>query len=184
MEGHCTLTEGNERNTKKRMDAPLSFRASLAQYQELAKVLLEAFQSGDEAAAWRFKWQHTRFRGKPIAEVCAATFNEADSQLVIARENGFGSWTDVAAFTDSVRSNGAVERFESAVAAVVSGDAMALRTLLREDQELLRARSTRSHHATLPGNGSAMAGTHGGGAKARCAHQPCLLRSIRRMALA
>jgi hypothetical protein len=38
-----------------------------------------------------------------------------------------------------MRSNVAVERFESAVAAVVSGDGMALRSLLREDQGLLRA---------------------------------------------
>jgi ankyrin repeat protein len=41
------------------------------------------------------------------------------------------------------------DRFEEAVDAVVSGDAAKLRELLREDPELVRARSSREHHAAL-----------------------------------
>jgi len=40
-------------------------------------------------------------------------------------------------------------RFERAVDAVVSGDAASLERALREDPELARARSARTHHATL-----------------------------------
>jgi len=39
--------------------------------------------------------------------------------------------------------------FEAAVDALIAGDAPALQAMLREDPELIRARSTRPHHATL-----------------------------------
>jgi len=41
---------------------PLSYRATIEEYQQLAEALLAAVQSGDEAAAWRFKWLHPAFR--------------------------------------------------------------------------------------------------------------------------
>ncbi|HVU57881.1 MAG TPA: ankyrin repeat domain-containing protein [Puia sp.] len=40
-------------------------------------------------------------------------------------------------------------RFEEAVDALIAGDAPALQAMLRDDPELIRVRSTRSHHATL-----------------------------------
>jgi len=40
-------------------------------------------------------------------------------------------------------------RFEAAVDAVVAGDAATLKSLLRKNPELVRARSARPHHATL-----------------------------------
>jgi len=40
-------------------------------------------------------------------------------------------------------------RFEAAVEALIAGDAPALQAMLRDDPELVRARSTRPHHATL-----------------------------------
>jgi hypothetical protein len=42
-----------------------------------------------------------------------------------------------------------MEQFEAAVTAVIDGDEIALRQLLRDNPELIRARSTREHHATL-----------------------------------
>lgn len=39
--------------------------------------------------------------------------------------------------------------FESAVDALIAGDARTLQAMLRDDPELVRARSARPHHATL-----------------------------------
>jgi ankyrin repeat protein len=127
----------------------LPYRATLPEYQQQAQALSEALKSGDEAAAWRFKWLHPRFRGKSVADVRAATLDVTDAQLVVAHEYGFENWADLAAFTEAVGRDGPVERFEAAVEALVSGDVAALRSMLRENPELVRARSTRRHHATL-----------------------------------
>ena len=48
------------------------------------------------------------------------------------------------------RENSQVAKFESAVEAVISGDVAALRSLLGEDPELVRARSTRVTHFDPP----------------------------------
>jgi hypothetical protein len=127
----------------------LPYRASLEELERQAATLFDALKSGDQAAAWRFKWEHPRFRGKPLADVKAATLDLADARAVIAQEYGFHAWTDLAAFTAAVARGGPVDRFETAVDLVVSGDVDALRSLLQADPELVRARSTRRHHATL-----------------------------------
>ena len=128
---------------------PLPYRATLEQYQRQADPLFDAVKSGDEAAAWRFKWLHPRFRGKSVTDVRAATLDVTDAQVVVAHEYGFENWADLAQFTVAVSRDGPVERFEAAVEAVVSGDVVALRSMLRENPGLVRARSTRRHHATL-----------------------------------
>ena len=51
----------------------LPFGAPLEQYQIQAEALIDALQSGEEAAPWRFKWMHPCFHGKTIAEVRAAS---------------------------------------------------------------------------------------------------------------
>jgi ankyrin repeat protein len=128
---------------------PLSYRAPLPEYQQQAETLFDALKSGDEAAQWRFKWVHPRFRGKSVTDVRAASLDVADAQEVVAREYGFESWPALAEFTASVGRDGPVARFEAAVEAVVSGDVAVLRSMLHEDPELVRARSTRRHQATL-----------------------------------
>jgi len=131
------------------MSTPLSYRATLAEYQQQAQELFDALQTGDEAAAWRFKWQHPRFRGKSVKEVKPATLELPDAQVVLAHDYGFETWADVAQFADAVQRDGPVARFEAAVEAVVSGDLPALRSILAEHPDLISARSTRRHHATL-----------------------------------
>lgn len=128
---------------------PHSFRARPDEYEQTAAALLAGVTSRDAAAAWRFTWEHPRFRGKSVADVGAATLDIADARAVVAREHGFERWADLAAFADSVAHDGPVTRFETAVEAVVSGDAATLRSMLREYPDLIRARSTRRHHATL-----------------------------------
>ena len=126
-----------------------SYRAALEQYQQQAEALFEELKSGDESAAWRFKWMHPRFGEKSVAEVRAETLDLADAQLVVADEYGFTGWTALAEFAEAVRRAGPVDLFEAAVEAVISGDVTTLRSLLRDNPELIRARSTRRHRATL-----------------------------------
>src|SRR5437667_9644845 len=94
---------------------PLPFDAALEGYEKQAQALFEALKSGDEAAAWRFKWNHPRFRGKSITDVRAATLELADAQAVIAREYSLESWPSLVSFTDAVQRDGTVSPFETAV---------------------------------------------------------------------
>ena len=127
----------------------LPFRAPLEDYQKESDALFKALKSRDEAAEWRFKWMHPRFRGKSVADVKAATLDPADAQAVIAPEHGFENWPELVAFADAIRHEGPITTFETAVEAVISGDVATLRMMLREHPELARARSTRRHYATL-----------------------------------
>src|SRR5438552_68743 len=127
----------------------LPFNARLEEYQQQAKTLFERVKSHDEQAEWRFKWMHPRFRGKSVADVRAAALELADAQAVIAHDYSFETWADLAAFTEAVRRDGPVTRFEIAVEAIIAGDVAALGAMSRKHPELVRARSTRRHHATL-----------------------------------
>ena len=127
----------------------LPFQSDLAEYERQAQLLFDAVTAGVPAALWRFKWNHPKFRGKTPADVKAASLELADAQLVVARVYGFESWSDLAAFAAAVTTDGPVRRFENAVEAVVAGDVDTLRNMLREDPDLVRARSSRRHHATL-----------------------------------
>lgn len=132
-----------------RFDLP--FSATITDYQNQADALFAALQSGDEAAAWSFKWMHPRFRGKGVEDVQAVR-NEltlADAQLLVAREYFFDTWRDLGAFADLVHHDSEVIRFETAVEAIVSGDLETVRRLLKEHPGLIRERSRRIHHATL-----------------------------------
>lgn len=128
---------------------PLPFRATGEEYQQQAVALFAALKSGDEAAEWRVKWEHPGFRGKSVADVRAAALDLSDAQAVVACEYSFAGWSDLMAFSDAVKFDGRVAQFEAAVDAVVSGDVATLRSLLSENPELVRARSTRRHHGTL-----------------------------------
>jgi ankyrin repeat protein len=134
---------------------------SLDHYKKLAKDLQHACRSGEAAPirAWgrrltdneqavesierswlRFRQEHER------AVQCLLT----DAQFFIAREFGFSSWPAFASHVaEAVRDDSAVATFERAVEAIVSGDALLLERLLREQSRLIRQRSTRAHHSTL-----------------------------------
>ncbi len=72
------------------------------------------------------------------------------SQSDIARFYGFEDWSELGEYAAAVnRENSLVYRFESAVEAVIAGDAPTLKSLLHESPELIHARSTRPHRATL-----------------------------------
>jgi hypothetical protein len=116
-----------------------------ARYDEL----LEALLAGDEGAGWRFKWEHPSFRGRSLRDVRAASLSLDDARLVIARHHAFAQWSDLAAFVQDLAGDPQVIEFETAVDALVDGDLAALQSMLRRNPRLVRARSTRMHHATL-----------------------------------
>ncbi|HEV7767563.1 MAG TPA: ankyrin repeat domain-containing protein [Thermoanaerobaculia bacterium] len=118
-------------------------------YQRQARELFDALQAGDNDAAWRFKWDHPRFRDKDVSEVQPATLDLADAQIVVAQGHGFPSWSDLQAFVETLTNDARVAEFEAAVEAIIAGDADTLRSMLRANPELIRARSMRRHHATL-----------------------------------
>lgn len=121
----------------------------MSDYQQQAEALFAALSAGEDAAAWRFKWEHPRFKGRTADAVREATLTLDDARTVIAAEHSFGGWEQLAEFTRAVVEDPKVARFEEAVDAVVTGDAAKLRALLRDGPELVHARSMRRHHATL-----------------------------------
>ena len=114
------------------------------QYRAEAEKLFAELKAGNDGAAWRFKWEHPRFKGKTVVDVQEAipSLTLADAQLVVARQQSFNTWDELVAFDPDTR-------FEQAVDAIVNGDIEKLRAFLREDPSLVHARSQRRHHSTL-----------------------------------
>jgi hypothetical protein len=157
---------------------PLPPRPNLDQYKRLARDLQHACRSSESNAVhdWASTWVEAlgRLQGMSLtpesreeAEREAARINRrwqkfkdtheraakcllADAQFFIAREHGFASWPKFAAHVETLmRHNSPVSNFETAVDAIVAGDAATLKRLLDEHPELARARSTREHRSTL-----------------------------------
>ena len=129
--------------------SPLPFTAPPGAYLDQAQALLADLQAGDEATAWRFKWEHPRFRDAQLGEVRAAALDLEDAKLVTARSYAFERWADLTAFAERAALDRGIVRFESAAEAIVAGDRDVLEALLREDPALAGARSARRHRATL-----------------------------------
>ena len=138
---------------------PLPFCASLDQYQNQAKDLLKAIGSGDPEAVQCIKQYHPPLPGRANSterdklsdsEIRSAKVCLADAQFVVARWYGFENWSKLAEFVAAViRQGSAVAQFESAVEAVITGDMATLESFLRENPELVQARSMREHGAPL-----------------------------------
>ncbi len=128
---------------------PLPFDAALTAYDAQARALLVALLAGDARAEERFKWEHPRFRDRPLSEVRGSPLGLEDARVVVARDHAFDTWEDLAAYVAAASEDGPLRRFELAADAVVSGDTGLLRSALRDDPDLAHARSTRRHHATL-----------------------------------
>jgi ankyrin repeat protein len=128
---------------------PLPFTAPIGAYLDQARSLLAELQAGDEAAAWRFKWEHPDFREQQVGAVRAAPLGLEDAKLVTARSYAFQGWSELTAFAEMAAREGGIVRFETAVDAMVAGDRDVLEALLREDPALVGARSARRHQATL-----------------------------------
>lgn len=72
--------------------------SQIAFLKKQAKRLLKAHRSGEVDACERFKRQHPRFRDTLLDGVRQAHVVLREAQHVIAREQGFASWTKMIAF--------------------------------------------------------------------------------------
>jgi ankyrin repeat protein len=129
------------------MDAkPLPVRPNLEQFRKQAKEVLKNRRSEDVIR--RIKKFHPRLKEPTEAQI--ETFSLADAQWVIARDHGFESWPKFTKHIQEIaRANSPISRFELAADAIVTGDLARLDRLLRENPELVHARSTRAHGAPL-----------------------------------
>jgi Ankyrin repeats (3 copies) len=128
----------------------LPTRSRLEQYEKQSQDLVDGHKLGDPESIRRIKNGHPRFREMSDSEVRSTTFELVDAQLIVARWNYFESWLELAEYVEAVTQEGSlVSHFESAVDAIVDGEVAALERLLRANPDLIRARSTRRHHATL-----------------------------------
>jgi len=153
---------------------PLPPRPDIDHYRKLAKELRRACRVGGNAAV--YQWAHhlieglTRLRGA-AAEAAAidhaahgveqrwtqwATPERAtrclltDAQYFLALEHGFASWPKFVSHLAGLNEAGSqISVFETAADAIVAGDIVTLRALLRAHPGLARARSTRAHRSTL-----------------------------------
>jgi hypothetical protein len=130
--------------------ATLSARINLEQTRKQAKELLKSFKAGDSKTLNYIRWNHPRFNGLSDDEIRAGRFQLADAQLVIAGLHSFESWPKLLqhiALLD--KKDPEIMRFENAADAIVGGDVLTLLKMLRENPELIHARSTRHQRAPL-----------------------------------
>lgn len=133
---------------------PLPARPNLEQYRKQAKDLVKACSTGapDAFREWAARWPD---HAEEIERFARETLTRRDcaltaAQFVVARVHGFESWPKFSAhLEDLARAASPVSHFEAAAEAIVAGDAATLQRLLREHPELVHARSTREHRATL-----------------------------------
>lgn len=155
---------------------PLPKRPNLERYKKLAKELVKACRSDNEEAIgdWAEKWVTALIKqsgikfGRPLPLVTAAWTDRvegfvqrkltehdgrcrlADAQFIIARSHGFDSWTKFSKHLNALAEKSSpIARFEAAADAIVKGDIKTLKRLLGDDPQLIHARSTREHRATL-----------------------------------
>ena len=138
---------------------PLPFDSALERYQKQAEELLAAHASGDSQALRIFHQKHPRFLDSKIvwlpknlskADIQNAALDLADAQLTVARWYDFQSWQRLAEYVEGVTGERSIFQFEAAVEAVIAGEIATLQALLRENPELVRARSRRVTHFDRP----------------------------------
>jgi hypothetical protein len=135
------------------------FPARVEKYEQEAKEFVNTFKSGDPDAIRLVARYHPRLPGRADtndrydlteAKIGKVRLSLADAQYIIARSHQFESWPEFADYIAALNRKGSpVWQFESAVEAIITGNVTTLKQLLHANPELIRARSTREHHATL-----------------------------------
>lgn len=152
---------------------PLPPRPDVAQYRKRAKDLARASRAGDDAIeSWAARWVARLLALQPdgapradpgdaerlareIASFARRRLRQgagglSQAQFVIARAHGFAGWPALVHHVAGLSGAASdVSAFELAADAIVGGDLATLERLLRRDPDLVRARSSREHRATL-----------------------------------
>jgi hypothetical protein len=80
----------------------------------------------------------------------APEYSSGDARSIILSNHHFESWDKFTECFEALkRKDSPIAQFETAVDAISTGDVATLERLLRQHPDLIRARSTRKHHATL-----------------------------------
>jgi ankyrin repeat protein len=146
--------------------AALPFRSTTADYQRQADELFAGWQSGAADAIDVFRNKHPRCLDDKILwlskhqsdeEIRAAGFTLDDARLAVARWYDYADWPRLVEHVEAILQTGSpVSRFETAAEAVIEGDAASLAALLRDDANLIRARSVRVTHFDPPVHGATL----------------------------
>ncbi len=139
----------------------LPFRAPLAEYEAQANQLLAAWKAGHDRDLMKvFVQRHPKFLRTDVPwaqkrmteqEIRAVPIDRDDAHLALARWYEFQDWAALADYAASVAPDDSpTTRFETAIEAVINGDAATLHALLAADRELVRARSMRVNHFDPP----------------------------------
>jgi hypothetical protein len=139
---------------------PLPFRSPPAEYELQATDLLARWNAGDRDAIRTLRHNLPRFLDERVpwmpkdiaeSELRATSLDLADTRLALARWYSFRDWPSLVGWVTAVTSvDSPVARFESAVEAIITGDAPALQRLLRDHPELVRERSMIVTHNDPP----------------------------------
>jgi ankyrin repeat protein len=132
----------------------LPFRAPLADYQAQADRLLDAWKAGEDRDLMSvIVHQHPKFLRTDVPwaprrmtedEIRAVPIDAADARLALARWYDFRDWPALAEYVASVADDDSpATKFETAVEAVINGDASGLKAMLAANPDLVRQRSTR-----------------------------------------
>lgn len=153
---------------------PLPPRPDIEQYRKRAKSLVVAANSRapDAVRKWATDWiqaltRQLRIEITPFmrgsfdravaqlekrvgkAQSTRGEFTLANAQHLIAQAHSYENWATFSSELDSLRTKSWTSTFEQAADAVVKGDLATLDALLRRERDLIRARSQRTHRATL-----------------------------------
>ena len=152
---------------------PLPPHPDVEQYRKRAKDLAKACESGKPGALhdWATRWlsdlaRHAgpeqaatgRYAERIADELTAFAHTKltragcalSEAQFIIARAHGFESWPKLMRHLEQLpAAQSDVSSFERAADAIVRGDLATLQSLVRAEPALVRATSTREHHATL-----------------------------------
>jgi ankyrin repeat protein len=151
-----TLLHAAEENGSEDIAAILRGRPSVAPAESAIWYDAErALIAGQVETLERLLAQHRElFRAwKPPASTpggLAPDYSSLDAREIIVRNHQFEDWDAYAAFQAEAHvALSPVTAFESAADAIVKGDLTGLEWLLRDNPEVIRARSRRTHHAML-----------------------------------
>jgi len=144
----------------------LPYHSNLKEYRVQAEQLLGGWRAADPDAINLFRQCHPKFLDRRIpwlpkrmsdAEARTVWIDSADSELAIARWYDFADWTRLAEWVEAVTAGDSpVYRYETAVEAVISGNAAAVGKALQDHPDLVRARSTRVTHHDPPQHGATL----------------------------
>src|SRR5579884_3432197 len=117
------------------MKRQLPSRPNLDQLKHQARDLLNAHRAGDEETLRRIRENHPRFARLAEADVRSVRFTLSSAQLVLAREYGFTSWTQLKDYVEKVKSQTS-DPLEELKQAFRSDQAAVVEQILKRHPEL------------------------------------------------